>query len=314
MTVTAPPWPPERRDPAELQAIEALEALIKEARQRARRRRRRYAAVAALLALTGLWLFTVFGLPEPSQSASAGLPIPAAAAPDPNEASIVAQWAEYHVGWVLVYADGRVIWHPDGAGLWERRLTAAGLELVRSGAVQPSALLTGEGWNSRISLPAALADAWADSRVRPYEPSNYAVCYWRTIFSDSLIDATHVVGRLPAPAQALLRGKERTYNNYFIRDNRGHLAGRQGPLPAAIECSELTTEQTRALGETFHDAGFSGESSQDTSRRSWFEDESGRWVAGFDMRVSLNGPGEPPEVRPGAMPILPHGEWVEWSG
>jgi hypothetical protein len=46
------------------------------------------------------------------------------------------------VGWVVVYGDGRVIQMRDMAfELFERHLTAKGLDLVRSGAIQPMALL-----------------------------------------------------------------------------------------------------------------------------------------------------------------------------
>ena len=55
MSLSAPPRPRDRVDPAE------LEALIKEARERARRRRRRYAAGLVLAALAGLVVVTALG-------------------------------------------------------------------------------------------------------------------------------------------------------------------------------------------------------------------------------------------------------------
>ena len=119
MTLTAPPRPPlpPRADP---------EALIAEARQRARRRRRIYAIVAAaVLALLVTSLIVVFGRPEPPQSLSPEpprtLPIP----PDHDDAAtIVAKYGKFHVGWVVVYGDGRVIQMRDMAfELFERHLT-----------------------------------------------------------------------------------------------------------------------------------------------------------------------------------------------
>jgi hypothetical protein len=100
--------------------------------------------------------------------------------------------------------------------LLERRLTADGLDLVRSGALPASAFLRALSHRNHgnagtrptgTSLPAGL---WADPEFEPYAPSRYAVCnyveqggpagYWGRLLQG-----------LPAPARALLRGKERTY-------------------------------------------------------------------------------------------------------
>jgi hypothetical protein len=53
----------------------------------------------------------------------------------PRTGDLVAHFTEAQVGWVYVYADGRVIWYQDGDSMFERRLTPDGVELVRSGAV-----------------------------------------------------------------------------------------------------------------------------------------------------------------------------------
>ena len=114
--------------------------------------------------------------------------------------SVIAHYAKIHVGYVYIYADGQVVLYRDrGATLLERRLTQEGIDLVRSGAVDPSALLTHQ-------LPEG---AWADLEFRAYAPSSYAICSGGVA---EPIDASRVVSRLPAPAQALLRGKERTYD------------------------------------------------------------------------------------------------------
>ena len=230
MTVTAPPRPPRRRDPVErddfVQPRDPVEhpdpeALIEEARQRTRRRRRAYAAAAAALALLGASLFVVFGRPEPSQSASPeppALPVPLS----DDEATVVAQYAKFPFGWVFVYDDGRVLWHQYGpeSGALERRLTADGLDLVRSGALPASAFLRAlshaahptwnvkhPNWsanhpNLRTPLPTGL---WADPEFRTYAPSRYALIL--------LEDEAPALARLPVSARALLGGKDGTYRH-----------------------------------------------------------------------------------------------------
>lgn len=183
-------------------------------------------------------LFLVFGRPGPSQSASPeGPTLPVAT--DDEAATIVAYWGKIHVGYVLVYGDGRVILMPDlravfpfpeaegypyFEGLFERRLTADGLDLVRSGAVPASAFLPDERvvtWTeSKTSLPAGL---WADPEFKVYLPSKYAVC-----------EDPRAVERLPTSVQGLLRGKERTYNP-------------RGSNP--VECFEVSSEEARVLRE-----------------------------------------------------------------
>ena len=263
MTVSAPPRPPRVREPVEPYdpvARDDPEALIEEARQRARRRRRIYAVAAAGLALLGASLVVVFGRPGSSQSAASeppALPIPA----DDEPATVVAQYAKWPIGWVFVYDDGRVLWHVHGAAALtkealdvlpsddplahrtavalERRLTADGLELVRSRAIKPIAFLRewilfpvhhyvnlGVKWTSRASLPAGL---WADTNFKAYEPSRYEVC----------------MDGLPAAAQALLRGNERTF-----RSHSGDIYG--GPDDRG-ECFVVSAEEAKALEGTLPD-------------------------------------------------------------
>jgi len=180
VTLTAPPRPPQPGDSVDWGDPEAL---IAEARQRARRRRRIYAIVAAaVLALLATSLIVVFGRPEPPQSPlpePPALPIP----PDHDDAaSIVAKYGKVHGGWVLVYGDGRVIQMRDMAfELFERHLTAKGLDLVRSGAIQPMALLPLQDrmWHSTpncVEITRDPAEVWADAEVKPYVPSRYAAC------------------------------------------------------------------------------------------------------------------------------------------
>lgn len=116
---------------------------------------------------------------------------------------VIARYSAFRAGFVLVYADGRVIWYPAGGRVYEQRLTPEGVDLVRSGAVEPIAFLGGA---SQAELPASI---WADPEVRLYAPPRYAVCFTRSDGDHERdVDPSRVVDLLPAPAQALLRGKE----------------------------------------------------------------------------------------------------------
>ena len=238
MTVTAPPRPP--RPPRQPDPVERPdpEALIEEARQRARRRRRAYAAAAAALALLGVSLAVVFGRPESSQSAATGPPAPPTAADDDDAATLVARYANNGFGFVYVYADGRVISSgPDPAvnsskSPIVRRLNAAGLDAVRSGAVKPSAFV----WQVNPSL----AGLWADAEPRTWEPPKYAVCP----------NGPRVIEHLPAPAQALLRGKERTYTSSVVT-----FRGSRELTAAPTECFEVSRAEATLLRLTLLAAG-----------------------------------------------------------
>jgi hypothetical protein len=241
VTVTAPPRPPAPGDPV---AWGDPEALIAEAKQRARRRRRRYAAIVAVLALLATSVIVVFGRPDPLQSLSPEPPPTLPVPPDPDDpATIVAKFGEVHVGWVVVYGDGRVIKMFDDTGeLFEQRLTAKGLDLVRSGAIQPMALLpAGDQWwqcvrlhripggtSNCVEITRAPAEVWADAEAKPYVPSRYAAC----LRTDP--PATEMVGRLPAAARPLLRDKElRAYHNDLISSSELDPSGPAWPPGAS---------------------------------------------------------------------------------
>jgi hypothetical protein len=264
--------------------VTVVDAVIEEARQRCRRRRGTYGAAVALVTLVGVVLFVAV---EGTTSSTGGSPaLPARSGLPVQKASLVAHFSKMHVGWVLVYDDGRVTWQPELPGrasrfsIVERRLTPVGLDLVRSGAVEPGAFLQ----STESSLPASL---WADHAIRRYVPSTYAVCYWE---KGRLRDATRVVGRLPARASALLRGKERTYNIDFF------LAPPQG---TPVECSELTTAEARTLRRTLYGAGFFPSAGDGNS---------------ISFTVPARGVGEPAKIGMWLKPILPHGEWISWGG
>jgi hypothetical protein len=309
MTVAAPPRPPRPSDPVER---DDPEALIEEARQRTRRRRRRYAAAATVLVLIGVALSIVFARPGPSQDASAGLPAPAATPDQDAGATLIAHYERFHVGYVLAYGDGRVIWQfatgPVMSPLLERHLTPDGVELVRSGAMWIGTLF-GEGTVSlcagdrrpRVSFgwlrycdpnfPRAPAGSWADSAIGTYEPSRWSI----GALSESEI------GRFPAAAQAVLRGAERaTYNNVFL------LYPDMPDMPTfPTESIELTTAELNVIRMALIDEGIPLVSDSSVS----------------DPNAPVGGPFVSPSwIKLGntlnlfPSPILPHGEPVAVLG
>jgi hypothetical protein len=128
-------------------------------------------------------------------------------------------------------------------------------------------------------LPAGAVD---DHQVRLFIPSKYAICYW----SDGEHDASQVVDLLPASAQPLLRGKERTF--YPV----GGLA-EDPPIP--VECHEVTTAEARNLDDVFEAAGIAADlpTWKDPS-----EPTDGEWN-GIGIQFT---------------PLLPHGQYVPWGG
>ena len=160
---------------------------------------------------------------------------------------LIAHYSKFHEGFVLVYADGRVVWFPwGGVGqlgepgrlsgrVYEQRITPQGVDLVRTGAVQPRVFLGA----SQAEVPASI---WANPEVRLYAPPRYAVCFSRSDGDPRRdVDPSRVVDLLPAPAKALLRGEG---------EPRSYEALGNPPT----ECLEVTTEEARALDEILSDA------------------------------------------------------------
>jgi hypothetical protein len=348
VTVTAPPRPPQSPGPSDLVGWGDPEALIAEARQRARRRRRRYAAIVAVLAVLATSVIGFLGRPDPSQRLSPAppptLPIP----PDPNDAtSIVAKYGKVHVGWVVVYGDGRVIKMRDSTGdLFERRLTAKGLDLVRSGAIQPRPLLpAGHRWwdcipmrripggtSDCVEITRDPAEVWADAEAKPYVPSRYAACLGTTgdpgFSGIPPGQATEMVGRLPAAARALLRDKElRTYSKDLFSHSEinppDHSADTLPPDPP-VECFEVSTQEAIVLFKTLRQAGFAFAAPPWTA-----SPEPGIFRGFLQGHIRPQSAPPPPwagEVRgpcggikqPAAIvcftPLLPHGQWYDMPG
>jgi hypothetical protein len=210
-----------------------------------------------------------------------GLPPDGAVASTPETGEVIAQYREFRttaassstlVGWVYVYADGRVIWSSVEGWMYERRLTSVGLSGVRSRAARPRVFLE---MNATSQLPEG---TWAD-RIRVYVPSRYAICYFGR--QGRRLDASRTVGLFPAPVEALLRGKERTYD---VTQDIAH-------DPA--ECSMVTTEDARSILEILRDRGGTGEI-------------TGGWGYGFAPSETAWD-----EVSFTFEPLLPQGTWVE---
>jgi hypothetical protein len=170
-----------------------------------------------------------------------GLP-PEGAVPSTLEQSeLVADFQLINYGWAFAYADGRLIWSLDGsAGIHEQRLSSAGVDLVRLGAVSLRKFPTQCWVDSCVSpLPAG---AWEDAEIKAWVPSRYAICYWGR---HGIIEPSRAIEILPAYAPGLLAGKTRTF----------YLEGLADP---PIECSVLTTDHARVLDEILRDAGYAG--------------------------------------------------------
>jgi hypothetical protein len=159
----------------------------------------------------------------------------------PEEGKLVAQFRAYPGRFAYVYADGRVISWGRGPGhlaFGERRLTPEGVELVRSGALRPEAFI---GHADEVPL-----DVWENPEVKPFVPSRYAVCYYMESGDRNLgkmggyEQPSRVVGFFPAPARAILRGEMS-----FVQEGDDDTA--------PLECSEVTTDEARALVDILGD-------------------------------------------------------------
>lgn len=201
MTTTAPPG---QARPSDIVSHRVEDAVIEQARRRARRR---HAATAVIIGLLLAAAFAMFSWREsppigPSSGAGEGA---AAVELDARAAQLLDRYGILHVGWVAAYADGRVIWHLEGApygeldNLAERRLSEDGIARVRAQAID---------WAGFLKDPAGALPrtAWSEPTARPYVPSTYAVCLeWVAAgFTSSRVLP---VRQVPTPARNLLEGR-----------------------------------------------------------------------------------------------------------
>ncbi|MGA9161797.1 MAG: hypothetical protein WB297_13165 [Actinomycetota bacterium] len=224
---------------------------------------------------------SLYGSFFPDQVGASVLPPEGASPSAPERGKLVAGKED-----IFVYADGRMIWGREGLPVWlEQRLTPEGVELVRSGAVR----LDGLSLDAGSALPES---ALEHRLIKAYVPSRFAVCpgYWP--WNSGALEPSSILAHLPVPAQALLRGNERTY------DASGGVTG-GNPLPpfASVECFEVTTQEARALDGIFRDAGIERIDELDNSTPSqWVVYEVKATAALRQSFISM-------------MPLLPHGEW-----
>jgi hypothetical protein len=169
MTPIAPPAVHDTPPPA------VEDAVIKEARRRARRRRVRQGIAVAAVAAAAMAALMVrdFQPPRgddfPARAQDGDLVVPDISVPVTGPARLVASWGLVHVGWVLVYDDGRVLSYPDHDPVIERRLTPSGIAAVRAGSLELHSL------RSAVTAPAGI---WVDSEGHEYRPAAYAACLW----------------------------------------------------------------------------------------------------------------------------------------
>ena len=147
--------------------------------------------------------------PAPTPPASTVAPL----VEGPDAAStLLDSWGRFHVGFVFVYGDGRVIWTNDGneMSIKERRLSRRGLDLVRNGTLDPEQfVVTHEVRKGGVVIEFAQGVSgvfrrqrlWAEPTARVYEPSKFAIC-------PSSRDGTLFGRTLPASAWKLLDGKQ----------------------------------------------------------------------------------------------------------
>jgi hypothetical protein len=135
------------------------------------------------------------------------------------------------------------------------------------------------------------ASAWADSQVRAYVPSTFAVCWegWPAKVSDPQSDPSDILALLPPAARDLLAGKETTRHT-------GKWGGAGGPYyPHADECATVTTAEARSLAQTLDDAGIE------------------RTDPSAGLQYSLDIPGQIGEAALITFePFLPDGEWMNF--
>ncbi|MCP2366816.1 hypothetical protein BCL57_000958 [Agromyces flavus] len=189
---------------------------------------------------------------------------------------------------MFVYADGRVLIHPDTAsGITEMQLSTAGIEAVRSGEVPADSFVVAP-W----TIPTS---AWANSVAREYSSDLSAVCPDAAATQAGTLPALQ--DRLPTAVRRILAGTITT----FAADPYG--IGMAPNLDGAVECWILTRSQSIAVWE--QSRGFEGLGGPDGEFVSGRHDQ-GQWGTLIDPDGSWIGFN--------VEPVLPHGGFVFWGG
>ena len=335
MSVAAPPHPPPVRKSV---GHDPGEALIKEAKQRARRRRWIYGGAAAVViaVAAAAGYTTLSSSTPPPNHATPDVPTPPALpiGQGPDAASaLLTSWGQFHVGYVFVYTDGRVIWHPDAGVILDsdgrvvRALpcTAEMCVVKTPDGPRPASgrgdfaiprdpvsyvtlerrlsphgldlVLAGqiEPADFVIDLPPVQSDdVWAEPTARVWEPTAYVLCPFRPIGGGGVsANATDVVDELPAPVRAVLDGKQRIYDPSI---GTAHWEF-PGPGQGMTDCFELTAAETSTLYRMLVANGLIN-MGQDPIRG----------AQGWERVFVYGNLAFAPE------PIFPHGQHVIWGG
>jgi hypothetical protein len=199
----------------------------------------------------------------------------------PVEGELIAE-AFFPIGQIRVYADGRVLSaEHNGGKIVERRLSPEGVELVRQVLGERVHLGYGPGAGRLESLlghpgsyPGDIRQsAWEDREGKPYVPARYGLCF-RLV--DVPLDVEAVLNKLPASAQALLRGSDTAAWNR--------------------RCLVMTPEEARSLEKILREA---------------FSSPSEIPLLGWDVGVwSLPGGDDAQFIR--LRPLFPEGRWFVW--
>ncbi|MCP2366941.1 hypothetical protein BCL57_001095 [Agromyces flavus] len=127
-------------------------------------------------------------------------------------------------------------------GILVQSLTPSGLQLVRTGVIEPRTFLV-----DRDDVP---LDMWFDPAPDEYRPSKYALCRTDEAGRVGAIgDVGAILDRLPPDLQALLRGTEQTFTLGGNGAESGlgagfHYSTGAGP---GVDCFMLSPEQARAV-------------------------------------------------------------------
>ena len=261
--------------------------VIREAKIRTRHRHLRYAIGITLgVMLLGAGALAMSGGPWSSSEERTSEGIPPIAGATFDDGRILAQWSKFHVGWLYVYADGRVLSYPDrqaaaghpNGGILERRLSPVGVEMVQTGEVELREFLS-----LSDALPTA---AWSDPSAANYRPSRFALCH--APFSESppregLRDVKLIGDQIPIQLRSVLSGTELSFADPVV-----------GPWPG-VDCFVLDAREAEVVWDV-----------------SLPRDDPAMYPsdANYTTLTATNGA----ELDVVLLPILPHGGFVQWGG
>jgi hypothetical protein len=193
-------------------------------------------------------------------------------------AQLLAKYGKVHVGWVLVYPDGRVLSYPDHGPVNERRLTPSGVTAVRAGSL---------GLYDLLYPSPSPAGVWIDSEGHEYRPPAYAVCLWSRSNQPGELRA------LPAAARDILSAASPARAGHVVAESR-EVPSDASPqeAPSAWQCLRVGRADLVAL--------------EGTAAR------VNRWPSGDEIVFARSPDGS--RVMASVQPMMPHGRWIAWGG